>query len=220
MAVAEPIAQPKPHSAPPVNHRWSGYTHLLAARMKELKREPEVIFWVFVFPLLLALGLGIAFRNKPADVTSIAIASGPTAGQTLALIQHSPRIRTTVLDQAQAEQAFHLGKYDLVVEPGAPGNIQYLFDPARPESVLSRAEVNDGLIEYVRWGPIGRVGLIRNLPTLYDGTHIAHPLAERQAAKRIEFSLDEPVDVMVDGEVMSLQCQTLDVLPSALDVVV
>jgi len=76
------------------------------------------------------------------------------------------------------------------------------------------------LIEYVRWGPIGRVGLIRNLPTLYDGTHIAHPLAERQAAKRIEFSLDEPVDVMVDGEVMSLQCQTLDVLPSALDVVV
>ena len=145
MAVAEPIAQPKPHSAPPVNHRWSGYTHLLAARMKELKREPEVIFWVFVFPLLLALGLGIAFRNKPADVTSIAIASGPTAGQTLALIQHSPRIRTTVLDQAQAEQAFHLGKYDLVVEPGAPGNIQYLYDPARPESVLSRAEVNDAL---------------------------------------------------------------------------
>jgi len=86
--------------------------------------------------------------------------------------------------------------------------------------IAPRAEVNDGLIEYVRWGPIGRIGLIRNLPTLYDGTHINHPLAERSAARRIEFAIDRPVDVMVDGEVLSLQCQILDVLPAALDVVV
>jgi diacylglycerol kinase (ATP) len=86
--------------------------------------------------------------------------------------------------------------------------------------IAPQAEVSDGLIEYVRWGPIGRIGLIRNLPTLYDGTHIQHPLAERRAAKRIDFHLDAPVDVMVDGEVLTLQCQTLDVLPSALRVVV
>jgi diacylglycerol kinase (ATP) len=86
--------------------------------------------------------------------------------------------------------------------------------------IAPKAEVNDGLIEYVRWGPIGRVELVRKLPTLYDGTHINHPLAERYAAKRIDFELDSPVDVMVDGEVMSIQCQVLDVLPSALNVVV
>jgi diacylglycerol kinase (ATP) len=86
--------------------------------------------------------------------------------------------------------------------------------------IAPKAEINDGLIEYVRWGPIGRVGLIRNLPTLYDGTHIEHPLAERRSAKRIEFRLDAPVDVMVDGEVLTLHCQELDVLPSALQVVV
>jgi len=86
--------------------------------------------------------------------------------------------------------------------------------------IAPKAEVNDGLIEYVRWGPIGRLGLIRNLPTLYDGTHIHHPLAERRGAKQIEFHLEAPVDVMVDGEVLTLQCQTLDVLPSALRVVV
>jgi len=86
--------------------------------------------------------------------------------------------------------------------------------------IAPRAEVNDGLIEYVRWGPIGRLGLIRNLPTLYDGTHINHPLAERRSAKRIEFHLEAPVDVMVDGEVFSLHCRTLEVLPSALNVVV
>jgi diacylglycerol kinase (ATP) len=86
--------------------------------------------------------------------------------------------------------------------------------------IAPKAEVNDGLIEYVRWGPIGRVGLIRNLPTLYDGTHINHPLAEHRSAKRVDFHLDAPVDVMVDGEVLTLRCQTLDVLPSALNVVV
>ena len=86
--------------------------------------------------------------------------------------------------------------------------------------IAPKAEVNDGLIEYVRWGPIGRFGLLRNLPTLYDGTHINHALAERRTARRIDFLLDAPVDVMVDGEVLTLQCQTLDVLPSALNIMV
>jgi diacylglycerol kinase (ATP) len=85
--------------------------------------------------------------------------------------------------------------------------------------IAPNAEIDDGLVEYVRWGPIGRVGLIRNLPGLYDGTHIKHPLAERKAARRIEFNLDAPVDVMVDGEVLTLHCEELDVVPSALNVV-
>lgn len=82
------------------------------------------------------------------------------------------------------------------------------------------AQVDDGLIEYVRWGPIGRIGLIRNLSTLYDGTHVKHPLAERIAARRIDFELPTPVDVMVDGEALNLQLQRLEVLPSALRVMV
>jgi diacylglycerol kinase (ATP) len=86
--------------------------------------------------------------------------------------------------------------------------------------IAPKAEVNDGQIEFVRWGPIGRLGLIRNLPTLYDGTHINHPLAERRQAKKIDFELEAPIDVMIDGEVLTLHCQTLDVMPSALNVVV
>jgi diacylglycerol kinase (ATP) len=85
--------------------------------------------------------------------------------------------------------------------------------------IAPKADISDGLIEYVRWGPIGRTGLIRNLPTLYDGTHIQHPLAERKAASRIEFNLDAPVDVMIDGEVLTIHCEQIDVLPSALHVV-
>jgi len=85
--------------------------------------------------------------------------------------------------------------------------------------IAPKAEVNSGRIEYVRWGTIGRMGLIRNLPGLYDGTHIEHPLAERKAVRRVEFDLDAPVDVMVDGEVLTLHCEELDVLPGALNVV-
>jgi YegS/Rv2252/BmrU family lipid kinase len=84
--------------------------------------------------------------------------------------------------------------------------------------IAPKAEVNSGLIEYVRWGAIGRLGLMRNLPRLYDGTHIHHPLAERKAVRRVEFDLKAPVDVMVDGEVLTLHCEALDVLPGALNV--
>lgn len=86
--------------------------------------------------------------------------------------------------------------------------------------IAPNAEVNDGLIEYVRWGPIGRLGLLRNLHTLYDGTHVNHPLASRRAVRQIDFRLDGPVPVMIDGEAFTFHCERLDVLPSALTVVV
>ncbi len=90
MAVSEPLPRPKDARAPEQprllrNGRWSGFAHLLAARMTELWREPEVMFWVFVFPLLLALGLGIAFRDKPADITPVAIVAGSDAENTMAM---------------------------------------------------------------------------------------------------------------------------------------
>jgi ABC-2 type transport system permease protein len=130
------------------NGRWAGYRHLLMARMLELKREPEVVFWVFVFPLLLATGLGIAFRNKPADASSVAIVSGTGAQQAEAFLERSPRhasFKVEVQDGDAARKGFRLGKYDLVIEPDGAGGLRYHYDPARPESVLARAEVDDVL---------------------------------------------------------------------------
>ena len=80
----------RPKSAattPRHNGRWAGYRHLLLVRIIELKREPEVVFWVFIFPLLLAAGLGIAFRNKPADSASVVVIDGQGAQRTLAVLQ-------------------------------------------------------------------------------------------------------------------------------------
>jgi diacylglycerol kinase (ATP) len=86
--------------------------------------------------------------------------------------------------------------------------------------IAPEACTSDGLIEYVRWGPVGRLELVRNFPTLFDGTHIKHPQASRRAVRRIEFALEAPVDVMIDGEVLTLDCKRIDVLPGALDVMV
>ncbi len=86
--------------------------------------------------------------------------------------------------------------------------------------IAPSAKVDDGLIEFVRWGPIGRIGLIRNLPGLYDGTHTEHLLAEVRQVRHVEFHVNSPVDCMIDGEVLTLHCESLDVLPAALEVVV
>ena len=84
--------------------------------------------------------------------------------------------------------------------------------------IAPQADPTDGLIEFVRWGPIGRIGLLRMLPKLYDGTHIEHPLASRRAVRHIEFDLKVPVDVLIDGEIAAVECVSLDVIPSAVDI--
>lgn len=81
-----------------------------------------------------------------------------------------------------------------------------------------RAEISDGLIDYVRMGPISRTTLLLNLHTLFDGSHLKHPFISSNSTRRVEFQLDRPVDVMVDGEVFTLDLKSVEVLPRALDV--
>jgi diacylglycerol kinase (ATP) len=86
--------------------------------------------------------------------------------------------------------------------------------------IAPNADPADGLIECVRWGPIGRMRLVWNFPTLFTGKHIEHPLASRMAATRVEFALDAPVTAMVDGEILRLDLRALEILPAGLDVIV
>jgi diacylglycerol kinase (ATP) len=84
--------------------------------------------------------------------------------------------------------------------------------------IAPQADPTDGLIEFVRWGPIGRIGLLRMLPKLYDGTHMEHPLASRRAVRHIEFGAEVTEDVLIDGEIATLECVALDVIPAAVDI--
>jgi diacylglycerol kinase (ATP) len=86
--------------------------------------------------------------------------------------------------------------------------------------IAPKADPSDGQIEYVRWSPIGRLRLLGLFPRLFTGTHISHALASRAPAERVEFNLNGPVNAMVDGEILRLECRSLEILPGALDVIV
>lgn len=128
--------------------RWSGYRELLSARMKELFREPEVLFWIFLFPILLAFGLGIAFRSHPAEKINVVFAEQPGSDHLEQLLKAAPdaaKFEIHVQPAEQAANSFRLGKVDLEILPSMNGGVQYVYDPARPDSVLARNEVDDAL---------------------------------------------------------------------------
>jgi diacylglycerol kinase (ATP) len=86
--------------------------------------------------------------------------------------------------------------------------------------IAPNADPTDGKIEYVRWSPVSRTQLLRLFPRLFTGTHINHPLASRATAEKIDLDLDGPVNVMIDGEILHLHPQSLEIIPGALDVIV
>ena len=162
---------PAPPAPTPVrvkeHGRFAGYAYLLWARLRELQREPEVIFWVFIFPLLLAFGLGIAFRDKPAGASSVAIINAPGAERALQALKAAPgaAIQAEVLDRDEAFHRFRFGKSSLVIAPAPQGGFQYVYDPARPESELARAEVDNAIQSAAgRANPIPTSAVVSNQP--------------------------------------------------------
>jgi diacylglycerol kinase family enzyme len=81
------------------------------------------------------------------------------------------------------------------------------------------ADTGDGLIDIVRWSA-GRFDFLWNFRKCYDGTHVQHPLIFQGRARQIELDFGAPVDIMIDGEVMTVECESLEVLPSALTTMV
>lgn len=116
---------------------------LTVARTKEFAREPEAVFWVFVFPLLLALTLGLAFREKPPDRMPVGVTDGPAAGRLVAALSHSPGLLARVYTPEAGRDALRRGKISLLVEGG--GVPVYRFDPTRPDARAARLEVDDAL---------------------------------------------------------------------------
>lgn len=130
---------------------------LVLARLRELLREPEALFWVYGFPILMTLALGIAFRNQPVEQIVVDIVAGPTAEATIEALAKSSspeRFKARVLPEAEASTRLRTGRTDLVVvanktaptEADPSGlNYEFRFDPTQPKSVLARSAVDDQL---------------------------------------------------------------------------
>jgi len=115
---------------------------LTLSRFREFYREPEAVFWVFVFPILLAAGLGIAFRNRPAEASHIAVAKSAANSPVVDSLKKASGIVVDVLDDTAAATALRTGKVALVVSPRPDGTVEYRFDEARPESRTARMVVD------------------------------------------------------------------------------
>ena len=117
-------------------------------RLREFLREPEAVFWTFVFPLLLAAGLGIAFRNRPAETVKIGVVApaSATGDSTAAALDASDQLdvqRFATDDSAQ--RALNSGTVALVIVRDSAGAVEYRFDPSRPEARGARLVANDAM---------------------------------------------------------------------------
>jgi ABC-2 type transport system permease protein len=116
---------------------------LTLARIRELVREPEALFWVFVFPILLAGVLGLAFRSRPPEPLPVAVVAGPHGESRLAALAESRDLEATLLPEPEARQALRRGAAVLVVSGKEVP--EYIYDPAQPDSRAARLAVDAAL---------------------------------------------------------------------------
>lgn len=116
---------------------------LTIVRTKEFLRESEAIFWVFVFPILLAVALGFAFRDKPPDKIPVGVVAGAHAQERLAALKTSKVLLPRIVSEEEARDSLRRGKLTLVAS--GETEVVYRFDPTRPEARTARSEVDDAL---------------------------------------------------------------------------
>lgn len=127
---------------------WSQHplVQLTRVRYREFFREPEAVFWVFIFPVLLAAGLGLAFRNRAPERTSVAVvAADPTTAGLADALRRADGLDVSVLSDSAAVEALRTGEVALVLAPRGGQGVDFRYDDTRPESRLARLLVDDAL---------------------------------------------------------------------------
>jgi ABC-2 type transport system permease protein len=125
--------------------RYSPLGQLILARLREFFRQPEVIFWVYGFPILMVVALGIAFRNKPVEHISVGVQDSEYAWAVADALSTNAKFQIQRCEADNCRLRLRTGKTDLVVIGGAGPRYEYFYDPTRPESALARNAVDDAL---------------------------------------------------------------------------
>jgi ABC-type polysaccharide/polyol phosphate export permease len=126
--------------------RPSPLVELTLTRFREFLREPEAVFWTFVFPLLLATGLGIAFRSRPPDVAKVAVLAGtPFSDRVHRALAADSSIDVRMLDDTAALTALRIGTVAVVVVPRDSAAVEYRYDDVREDARTARLIVDRSL---------------------------------------------------------------------------
>ncbi len=120
---------------------------IVLARHREFYREPEAVFWVFVFPLLMTVGLGVAFRNRPVERITVDVQSADGADRAAEALRRGDKFVVERNDESTCRARLRTGKTAIVVvaRGSTEPRYEYIYDPTRPDSVLARREVDDVL---------------------------------------------------------------------------
>ena len=119
---------------------------LIMVRFLEFWREPEAVFWVFIFPILLAAGLGIAFRERAPEVVKIGVLASETKAASLRdAIARDSRLEVVPLDDSAGMHALRTGRIALFVVPGGERTVEYRYDDTRPDARNARLLVDDAI---------------------------------------------------------------------------
>lgn len=114
---------------------------LTLARLREFLREPEALFWIFVFPILMACALGVAFRARGDEPVVVGVIGSAGAAQVTAILQRTPGVTVRTLGADEIARALQRAEVQIIVEPGTPP--VYHLDPTRAQSRLARRTVDD-----------------------------------------------------------------------------
>ena len=118
---------------------------LTRMRMISFLREPEAVFWVFAFPVLMALALGIAFRSSGPPRSRVGVLEGPGAAAVVKALEASPDLEVIRVGAHEAERALGRGKIAVLVRPADSGPPALTFDPSRAETHLAQLATVEAL---------------------------------------------------------------------------
>src|SRR2546422_3328742 len=177
---------PSSRSSPPTTPRWKTSScrspagscamrdhplvQLTHARMREFYREPEAIFWVFGFPIVLAFALGIAFRNRGPGELRVAVLRAAGDSVVAVALARAPGLTAAVLDSAEARLQLRTGRVALLVVPGDP--VVYRDGSARTES---------------RLGPLERDAVVQRARGRADAARVADQRVTEPGSRYIDF---------------------------------
>jgi ABC-type multidrug transport system permease subunit len=132
------------------------FVQLIVSRLKEFYREPEALFWVYGFPLLLAIGLGIAFWDREPEPPQVDVqqVSDSQRAEEVAEQLRKDQLPVEVHEETDCRRRLRTGKTALYVVPTDEG-FTYVYDRARPESVLARYRVDAALLRWKAATPVG-----------------------------------------------------------------
>src|SRR5580693_5430977 len=141
---ANVIADHRRTEPPAIRRSWVDRPlgQLTLVRIREFVREPEALFWTLIFPVLLAVGLGVAFRNRPPQVLKIATVTSTLADS----LREEPLLDVTRMAPSKAEAALRTGQVALLAEARPDGIVVYRFDDANPEGRMARM-LADGAVQ-------------------------------------------------------------------------